>query len=191
MSALKRATLRPISCAYLSSDARSSACWLANSLSCIAQNLPWALAAIAASAASRAWSWKGSGWLRKATRTSLPYLSSICLRVGPTLEQKGHWKSENSKTVTLAYLGPFIGVQAASSIFCGAEGGGCCACAPCGFFTASMIWSNVFPCRARSATCTATSGARGQLGSSFLHFAVEPCGQPQSHGRSLSTLSAT
>src|SRR5260370_40100598 len=81
------------------------------------QNLPCALAAIAASAASMACWWNGSGWLRKATRTSLPYLSSISLRVGPTLEQKGHWKSENSKTVTLAYFGPFSGVHEASNTF--------------------------------------------------------------------------
>src|ERR1700731_4022133 len=79
------------------------------------QNLPCALAAIAASAASMACWWNGSGWLRNATRTSLPYLSSISLRVGPTLEQKGHWKSENSRTVTFAYLGPCTGVHDASS----------------------------------------------------------------------------
>ena len=49
--------LRP----YFSRSCRPSACWLANSLSCICQNLPCSLAARLASAARCALSWKGSG----------------------------------------------------------------------------------------------------------------------------------
>jgi hypothetical protein len=45
---------------------------LANILSCIAQALPWRLAACSAIAASIALSWKGSGWFLKTTATSLP-----------------------------------------------------------------------------------------------------------------------
>ena len=40
-------------------------CWLANILSCISQNFPCSWAATAASAASGAFGWKGSGLWRK------------------------------------------------------------------------------------------------------------------------------
>ena len=82
-------------------------CWLANSLSCISQNFPCAWAATAASAASGASAWKGSGLCRKITRTLFPYSFSIWWSVGTTRLQNGHWKSENSTTVTFASAGPF------------------------------------------------------------------------------------
>ena len=45
----------------------------------------------------------------KAIWTLSPYSFSICLRVGPTLAQKGHWKSENSTILTLAVWAPLMG----------------------------------------------------------------------------------
>ena len=45
-------------------------------------------------------------------RTLSPYTLSICVRVGPTLEQNGHWKSENSAMVTGAPAGPRAGALA-------------------------------------------------------------------------------
>ena len=45
-------------------------------------------------------------------RTLSPYVFSICVRVGPTLEQNGHWKSENSAIVTGAPAGPRKGALA-------------------------------------------------------------------------------
>ena len=41
--------------------------------------------------------------------TCSPYSCSICVRVGPTLEQKGHWKSEDSTSLTFALSGPLAG----------------------------------------------------------------------------------
>lgn len=41
-----------------------------------------------------------SGKCFQTIRTLSPYAFSICLRVGPTLEQNGHWKPENSAIVT-------------------------------------------------------------------------------------------
>jgi hypothetical protein len=42
-------------------------------------------------------------------RTLSPYVFWICSRVGPTLPQNGHWKSDISAIVTGAPAGPFIG----------------------------------------------------------------------------------
>ena len=81
-AALNLAMLRPSSSAYFSSDGRSSACWLANSLSCISQNLPCSLAASAASAARCALSWNGSGSCLNAILILPLYSSSICFSVG-------------------------------------------------------------------------------------------------------------
>src|SRR6185312_7406336 len=47
-----------------------------------------------------------------------------------------------------------------------------------------------FPAFASLAASAISDGATGQPGSSFLHLAMVPCGQPQSHGFELSTLSA-
>src|SRR6185369_3481370 len=95
--------------------------------------------------------------------------------------------------VTLAYLGPLVGVHAASSTFCGPLGSwGCCAAAgESGFFTAASTWSTVSPSLACAIAVERITGARGQPGSSFLHLATLPCGQPQSHGFSFMTLSTT
>src|SRR5437773_11068474 len=46
------------------------------------------------------------------------------------------------------------------------------------------------PALAALAASSISFGATGQFGSSFLHLAIVPCGQPQSHGLELSTLSA-
>src|SRR6478672_3494580 len=46
------------------------------------------------------------------------------------------------------------------------------------------------PAFAAFAAISISLGATGQFGSSFLHLAIVPCGQPQSHGLELSTLSA-
>ena len=73
-AALNLPMSRPISCAYFSRSGRLRFCWLANSLSCISQNLPCASAATAASAASGASGWNGSGLCRKTTRTLLAVL---------------------------------------------------------------------------------------------------------------------
>src|SRR5437762_6011220 len=97
-------------------------------------------------------------------RTSLGYFSMISLRVGPTLEQKGHWKSLNSTIVTLASFGPSIGVQAASSTFCGTDGGGACGAA--GFcLMAATISSTFLPCFTIATAWLIQVGARGQAGS--------------------------
>ena len=61
MAALYLAISRPISAAYFSRSAADSACWWANSLSCISQNLPCLPAAMAALAAGIAFLWKGNG----------------------------------------------------------------------------------------------------------------------------------
>src|SRR5436190_18954731 len=98
-------------------------CWLAKILSCISQNLPCAPAAMAASAAGSALGWKGSGWFFHTMRILPLYSSSSCLRVGPTLEQKGHWKSENSITVIGAFFGPLLG-ESPTAIWTGLSGGG-------------------------------------------------------------------
>ena len=60
----------------------------------------------AASAAPCALLWNGSGKLRNEMRTLPSYFSSICLIVGTTREQNGHWKSENSTICTGAVLRP-------------------------------------------------------------------------------------
>src|SRR5262249_42358690 len=117
-------------------------------------------------------------------RTSLPYLSMISLRVGPTLEQKGHWKSENSTIVTLASLGPSMGVHLASSTFWYCEGARALS-PPAGFLVPAAISAAFLPCLASAMASSSTLGARGQPGSSFLHLAKLPCGQPQSQGVSL------
>jgi hypothetical protein len=44
------------------------------------------------------------------------YFSSICLTVGTTREQKGHWKSENSTMVIGAPCGPTLGPLPASTL---------------------------------------------------------------------------
>src|SRR6478736_9562144 len=46
------------------------------------------------------------------------------------------------------------------------------------------------PDLAAAAAISISFGATGQFGSSFLHLAMVPCGQPQSHGLEFSTLSA-
>ena len=94
--------LSPSSSAYFSSDGRSSACWLANSLSWYGQNFPCSLAASDACAARCALSWNGSGSCLNAMRTLPLYSSSISFITGTAREQNGHWKSLNRTTVTLA-----------------------------------------------------------------------------------------
>src|SRR4051795_8926169 len=116
-AALNLPMFRPSSSAYFSSDGRSSACWLANSLSWYGQNLPCSLAARAASAARCALSWNGSGSCLKAILTLPLYSSSICFITGTAREQNGHWKSLNATTVTLAPLGPLTGASP-SLMFC-------------------------------------------------------------------------
>jgi hypothetical protein len=44
--------------------------------------------------------------------TRFPYSAWIFLRVGPTLAQKGHWKSDHSTMLTGAFAGPFVGAPA-------------------------------------------------------------------------------
>src|SRR5215510_8189032 len=128
-AALNLPMLSPSSSAYFSSEGRSSACWLANSLSWYGQNLPCSLAASAASAARWALSWNGSGSCLNAIFTFPLYSSSICLSTGTAREQNGHWKSLNATTVTLAPLGPLTGASP-SLMFClpsgaaGADGEG-------------------------------------------------------------------
>src|ERR1039457_935220 len=84
---LKVATFSPTSFAYFSSDPRSSAPWLVNNRSCICQNLPWACAAIPASAAAWALSCIGSGNWRKTKWTLLPYFSLILCVVSAAFAQ--------------------------------------------------------------------------------------------------------
>src|SRR6188472_2446201 len=89
------------------------------------QNLPCSLAARPASAAPLALLWKGSGWLRKTIFTLSPYASSICLRVGTTREQNGHWKSDQSTIVTFApALPPLAGESEGTSTLRIAAGAG-------------------------------------------------------------------
>ncbi len=57
-----------------------------------------------------------SGRCFQTIRTLSPYVSSICLRVGPTLAQYGHWKSENSTIVTGASAGPLAGAPSVSTL---------------------------------------------------------------------------
>src|SRR4051812_24563789 len=64
---------------------------------------------MAASAAGRAFWWKGRGWFLKATQILPLYCSSIALSVGTARLQNGHWKSENATMVTGAFLGPITG----------------------------------------------------------------------------------
>jgi len=78
-------------------------------LSWYSQNLPCSLAAIAAIAAGRANAWKGMGWFFQATFTLFPYCCSICLIVGSTRLQYGHWKSDHSTMVIGALFGPLTG----------------------------------------------------------------------------------
>jgi len=47
-----------------------------------------------------------SGRFFQTMRTLSPYVFSTSVRVGPTLEQCGHWKSENSAMVTGAEAFP-------------------------------------------------------------------------------------
>ena len=63
-----------------------------------------ARASRATSAAGSARGWNGSGSFFQTKRTLSPYLSWICLSVGSTRLQYGHWKSENSTMVTWARL---------------------------------------------------------------------------------------
>ena len=49
-------------------------------------------------------------------RTLPLYFSSICLTVGTTREQNGHWKSENSTICTGAFVGPTDGALPASTL---------------------------------------------------------------------------
>src|SRR4051812_35329567 len=64
---------------------------------------------MAASAAGIAFGWKLKGWFFQAILTLPLYSSMICLSVGSTRLQKGHWKSEYSTIVTAAVLGPRTG----------------------------------------------------------------------------------
>src|SRR5437879_6023491 len=57
----------------------------------------------------------------KTRRTWPGYASSICLRTGVSRPQKGHWKSENSTTVTGASAAPREGCPSVVSLT-GAEG---------------------------------------------------------------------
>src|SRR5205823_12189763 len=95
-----------------------SCVWLAKSFSCMAQNLslPCSYAAIAASAAGIALGWNDSGWFFQAIRTLPLYSSSICLSVGSTRPQNGHWKSDHSTMVTGAFFGPRTGAAPTSTV---------------------------------------------------------------------------
>jgi len=53
-----------------------------------------------------------SGKFFQTMRTSSPYVFATCLRVGPTLAQYGHWKSEKSAMVTGADAFPREGAPA-------------------------------------------------------------------------------
>src|SRR5262252_411617 len=117
-AALNLLMFRPSSSAYFSSDGRSSACWLANSLSWYCQNLPCSLAASAASAARCALSWKGSGICLNAIRILPLYSSSTCFSVGTAREQNGHWKSLNATSVTFALVGPLTGASPRPACVC-------------------------------------------------------------------------
>src|SRR3954466_5540304 len=64
---------------------------------------------MAASAAGIAFGWKLKGLFFHAILTLPLYSSMICLSVGSTRLQNGHWKSENSTMVTGAVFGPRTG----------------------------------------------------------------------------------
>ena len=49
-------------------------------------------------------------------RTFVPYVVSIWCRVSRTLEQKGHWKSVNSTSVTSAVAGPRTGAPSIGTL---------------------------------------------------------------------------
>ena len=124
-AALNLPTSRPISCAYFSSVARSSACWLAKSLSCISQNLPCSCAAIDG---------LGGGLRVGVERQRLVAehdahvlavgLLDLLERRASTRLQNGHWKSDHSTMVTLASFGPDAGASAGTSTFGTAAGPG-------------------------------------------------------------------
>ncbi len=101
------ATSAPAFLAHSSYLASDNSVWCANSRACIFQNLslPCFATAMAALAAGIAFGWKLSGSLRQTRRTSSLYVSRICLSVGSTRAQYGHWKSDHSTMVTLAGAG--------------------------------------------------------------------------------------
>ena len=60
--------------------------------------------------------WMSSGSCFQTMRTLSPYTFRICSRVGPTLPQNGHWKSENSTIVTGAPAGPCTGAPSVLTV---------------------------------------------------------------------------
>src|SRR5215831_19255746 len=72
---------------------------------------------MAASAAGIAFWWNGSGWFFHTMRTSFGYVSSTCLNVGSTRPQNGHWKSDHSTIVTLAFFAPRTGELPTSALY--------------------------------------------------------------------------
>ena len=106
---------RPSSVAYFLSRRTSSACWLAKSLSCISQNLPWSLAHARPRRPCGACLWKpaGTGGTPGAPCRRRP--SSPRPRAVARL-QNGHWKSLNSTMVTGAFSGPLAGPVAATCL---------------------------------------------------------------------------
>src|SRR5256885_10533922 len=109
LSLRQRARSRPICFADSSYFVSDSSVWCSKSSLCICQNLPCLCAAIAAFAAGSAFGWKERGSLRQTSFTSPLYVSRIFCSVGSARWQKGHWKSENSTIVTLAFLAPVQG----------------------------------------------------------------------------------
>src|SRR5260370_30384676 len=99
----------------------------------MAQNLslPCSYAAIAASAAGMALGWNESGWFFQAMRTLPLYSLSICLSVGSTRLQKGHWKSDHSTMVIFGDFAPITGaLPTSTSPFASGAGGGPAGTAP-------------------------------------------------------------
>ena len=100
---------RPSSCAYFSRFGRSSACWLANILSCISQNLPCSLRGLGGDGGVSGVVVEGQGQVLEGDLdVVLVGLEQLLDASAPTRLQKGHWNSENSTMVTLGALAPVV-----------------------------------------------------------------------------------
>src|SRR5262245_28319345 len=108
MSFSQRGTSRPICLAHSLYLSALSCEEFWKIRSCISQNLPCLPAATAAFAAGMALGCMvaGRGKFLNAKLTSFGYFLSRSSTRLVDLAQKGHWKSENSRIVTLASFGP-------------------------------------------------------------------------------------
>ena len=114
--ALNFAASRPAATACVFSASGCSVCWLAKSRSWYSQNFPCSRAQLPASAALKASGWIAvSGKSFQTIRILSPYVSRSCFSVGDTRWQNGHWKSENSTTVTGAFVAPSAASSAATA----------------------------------------------------------------------------